>query len=107
MRRRRFLEDEGRSPEEVLEDGANPDPFDIVFRQEINEKLCEIMSSLGGLECKVLQMRFGLKDGIEMTAEEVAVELGLTPERVQQLEARALRNLRHPDISNRLKELLK
>ena len=52
-------------------------------------------------------MRFGLKDGIEMTAEEVAVELGLTADRVRQLETRALRNLRHPDISNRLKDLLK
>ncbi len=100
-------EEEGLSPEEVLGDGANPDPFDIVFRQEINEKLCEIMSSLGGLECKVLQMRFGLKDGSEMTVDEVADELGLTAERVRQLETRALRNLRHPDISNRLKDLLK
>ena len=100
-------DDEGRSPEEVLADGANPDPFDIVFRGEINEKLCEIMGSLGELECKVLQMRFGLVDGYEMTVDEVAEELRLASERVRQLEAKALRNLRHPDISNRLKDLLK
>lgn len=100
-------EEEGRSPEEVLGDGANPDPFDIVFRQEINEKLCEIMGSLGELECKVLQMRFGLVDGCEMTVDEVADELGLTFDRVRQLETLGLRKLRHPDISSRLKDLLK
>jgi RNA polymerase primary sigma factor len=100
-------EEEGRSPEEVLGDGANPDPFDIVCRRQINKRLCEIMGSLGELECKVLQMRFGLVDGSEMTVDEVADELGLTPEHVRQLETKAMRNLRHPDISSRLKELLK
>ena len=100
-------EDEGRSPEEELGDDGNPNPFDIVFRREINEKLCEVMGSLGEPECRVLQMRFGLVDGDEMTVDEVADELGLTPERVRQLEAKALRDLRHPDISSRLKDLLK
>ena len=100
-------EEEGRSPEEVLGDGANPDPFDIVYRRQINKRLCEIMGSLGELECKVLQMRFGLKDGSEMTVDEVADELGLTCDRVRQLETLGLRKLRHPDISSRLKDLLK
>jgi RNA polymerase primary sigma factor len=100
-------EEDARSPEEVLGDVTNPDPFDIVFRREINERLCEIMGSLGKPECRVLQMRFGLLDGCEMSVDEVADELGMTPERVRQLEARAMRNLRHPDLSNRLKELLK
>jgi RNA polymerase primary sigma factor len=100
-------EEEGRSPEELLGDKANPDPFQIVFRQEINARLCEIIGSLNELECRVLQMRFGLVDGFEMTVDEVAEELGLAPQRVRQLEARAMRNLRHPDLSSRLKELLK
>jgi RNA polymerase primary sigma factor len=100
-------EEEGRSPEELLGDAANPDPFDIVFHQEINEKLCEIMGSLGELECKVIQMRYGLVDGCEMTVDEVADELGLTFDRVRQLETLGLRKLRHPDISSRIKDLLK
>jgi DNA-directed RNA polymerase sigma subunit (sigma70/sigma32) len=48
----------------------------------MNRKLCEIMGALGEQECKVLQMRFGLADGSEMTVDEVADDLGLTPERV-------------------------
>jgi len=99
--------EEGRSLEEELGDEANPDPLDVVYREQINTRLCEIMGALGEMECKVLQMRFGLTDGGEMTVEEVADELGLKPERVRQLEKRALRSLRHPDISIQLKELLK
>jgi RNA polymerase primary sigma factor len=100
-------EEDGRSPEELLGDDTNPDPFDIIFRRETKERLCEIMGFLGEQECRVLQMRFGLVDGCEMSVEEVAEELGLTPQRVRQLETKAMRNLRHPDISSRLKDLLK
>jgi RNA polymerase primary sigma factor len=74
--------EEGRSLEEELGDGANPDPLDVVYRRQMNRKLCEIMGALGEQECKVLQMRFGLADGSEMTVDEVADDLGLTPERV-------------------------
>ena len=100
-------EEDGRCPEELLGDETNPDPFDVIFRQETKERLCEIMGSLGEQECRVLQMRFGLVDGCEMTVEEVADELGLTSDRVRQLETKAMRNLRHPAISSRLKDLLK
>ena len=100
-------EEDGRCPEELLGDETNPDPFDVIFRQETKERLFEIMGSLGEQECRVLQMRFGLVDGCEMTVEEVADELGLTSDRVRQLETKAMRNLRHPAISSRLKDLLK
>ena len=99
--------EEGRSLEEELGDGANPDPLDVIYRRQMNKKICEIMGALGEQECKVLQMRFGLAADSEMTVDEVADELGLTPERVRQLATKALRNLRHPDLSSRLKELLK
>jgi RNA polymerase primary sigma factor len=59
------------------------------------------------MERKVLSMRFGLQDGNEMTVEEVAEELEITPARVKQIETKALRSLRHPDISDQLNELLK
>jgi RNA polymerase primary sigma factor len=100
-------QDERRSLAEELGDRANPDPLDVVYRGQMNRKLCEIMGALSEQECKVLQMRFGLADGGEMTVDEVADDLGLTPERVRQLETRALRGLRHPDLSNQLKELMK
>jgi RNA polymerase primary sigma factor len=100
-------EEEGRSIEEELRDGANPDPVEILYRRQINSKLCEIMGALSEEECKVLQMRYGLSDRSEMTVDEVADELGLAPERVRQLETRALRSLRHPDLSSQLKDLLK
>ena len=100
-------EEEGRSPEEELGDGSNPDPLEIILRGQINKKLCEIMGALGEKECRVLQMRFGLVDGSEMTVDEVAQALGITPAHVSQLETRALRSLRHPDFSDLLKDLLK
>jgi len=96
-----------RSLEEQLTDRSNPDPDTIIHRQQINTRICEILGCLGEMERKVLMMRFGLVDGSEMTVEEVANELGMTPERVKKLEAKALRSLRNPDISSRLKDLLK
>ncbi len=59
------------------------------------------------MERKVMMMRFGLLDGSEMTVEEVSEALDITPARVKQLETKALRCLRHPDLSGQLKELLK
>ena len=70
-------------------------------------KICEILGCLDEMELKVMMMRFGLLDGSEMTVEEVAEELDITPARVKQLETKALRSLRHPDLSCQLKELLK
>jgi RNA polymerase primary sigma factor len=99
--------EEGRPLEEQLKDRSNPNPLAAIQRRQVNRKICEILDCLDELERKVLSMRFGLQDGSEMTVDEVADELGLTPERVRQLETRALRNLRHPGISSRLKNLLK
>jgi RNA polymerase primary sigma factor len=100
-------DEDGRSLEEQLKDGSNLDPLLVIQREQINSKICEILGCLGEIEQQVMIMRFGLLDGSEMTVEEVAEELNITPERVKQLETKALRSLRHPDISSQLKDLLK
>ena len=100
-------DEDGRSLEEQLENGSDIDPLLVIQRKQINSKICEILECLGEVERQVMMMRFGMLDGSEMTVDEVADELGLTPERVRQLETRALRSLRHPDISSQLKDLLK
>ena len=100
-------DEDGRSLEEQLKDRSNPEPDIIIHRKQINSKICEIMDCLDEMERKVMMMRFGLLDGSEMTVEEVAEELDITPARVKQLETKALRSLRHPDLSCQLKELLK
>ena len=100
-------DEDGRSLEEQLEDGSDIDPLLVIQQKQINRKICEILECLGEVERQVMMMRFGMLDGSEMTVDEVADELGLTPERVRQLETRALRSLRHPDISSQLKDLLK
>jgi RNA polymerase primary sigma factor len=100
-------DEDGRSLEEQLENGSDIDPLLVIQQKQINRKICEILECLGEVERQVMMMRFGMQDGSEMTVDEVADELGLTPERVRQLETRALRSLRHPDISSQLKDLLK
>jgi RNA polymerase primary sigma factor len=99
--------EDGRSLEEQLADRSNPDPDVVIHRQQINSKICKILDCLGEMERKVMMMRFGLQGDGEMTVDEVAEELGIRPERVKQLETKALRTLRHPELSGQLKELLK
>ena len=99
--------EDGRSLEEQLMDRSNPDPDVVIHRQQINNKICKILDCLGEMERNVMMMRFGLQGDGEMTVDEVAEMLGIRPERVKQLETKALRTLRHPDFSGQLKELLK
>lgn len=92
--------------DDYIIDGSTGDPLDVIARQQLNRQLREILDSLSELECKVVEMRFGLKDGRDMTVEEVADELGLKPERVRSLEARALRNLRNPGLIKKLLQII-
>jgi len=72
----------------------------------LKKKLDEVMSSLTPHEQRVLQLRFGLKDGQSRTLAEVGVEFNVTRERIRQIEAKALRRLRHPSRSRKLKDYL-
>ena len=73
---------------------------------ELKEQLAEVLGTLTEREQKVLRLRFGLDDGRARTLEEVGKEFNVTRERIRQIEAKALRKLRHPSRSRKLKDYL-
>jgi RNA polymerase primary sigma factor len=92
---------------DFIEDESLPGPVDAASRQLLKEQMSDILDSLNERERKVLEMRFGLKDGQGRTLEEVGQEFGVTRERIRQIEAKALRKLRHPIRSKKLKDYLR
>ena len=72
----------------------------------LKEQLANVLSTLTEREEKVLRLRFGLEDGRQRTLEEVGQEFQVTRERIRQIEAKALRKLRHPSRSKKLKDFL-
>ena len=72
----------------------------------LKEQLAEVLKTLTPREEKVLNLRFGLEDGNPKTLEEVGKEFNVTRERIRQIEAKALRKLRHPTRSKKLKDFL-
>jgi RNA polymerase primary sigma factor len=72
----------------------------------LKDQVEEVLSTLTPRERRVLQLRFGLEDGRSRTLEEVGKEFGVTRERIRQIEAKALRKLRHPSRSKKLKDYL-
>ena len=81
-------------------------PADAASRQLLKEQMQDILDSLSSRERRVLQLRFGLEDGQSRTLEEVGQKFGVTRERIRQIEAKALRKLRHPTRSRKLKDYL-
>ena len=79
---------------------------DTVFQQELHDMLDNVLSTLTAREEKVIRMRFGLDNGRPMTLEQVGYEYYVTRERIRQIEVKALRKLRHPSRSKRLKDYL-
>lgn len=86
------------------ETGARPE--DAASHELLKEQVVEVLDSLNDREKKVLKLRFGLEDGRQRTLEEVGKEFGVTRERIRQIEAKALRKLRHPTRSKKLKDYL-
>jgi RNA polymerase primary sigma factor len=72
----------------------------------LKQELAEALSTLNDREREVIKLRFGLEDGTPRTLEEVGKEFNVTRERIRQIEAKALRKLRHPNRSRKLKEFL-
>ena len=98
--------EENSSLGDFIEDDSLPGPADQASRHLLKEQMTEILSGLTERERKVLEMRFGLKDGMARTLEEVGQEFGVTRERIRQIEAKALRKLRHPIRSRKLRDYL-
>jgi RNA polymerase primary sigma factor len=91
---------------DFIEDESLTGPVDEALRHLLREQMKDILDSLSPRERHVLKLRFGLDDGQTHTLEEVGQKFGLTRERVRQIEARALRKLRHPLRSRKLKDYL-
>ena len=91
---------------DFIEDETIPGPADETSRQLLREQMKDILDSLSPRERHVLRLRFGLDDGQARTLEEVGQKFGVTRERVRQIEAKALRKLRHPLRSRKLKDYL-
>ncbi len=91
---------------DFIEDRNAPAPADAASFQLLKEQVDEVLHTLTEREARVLQLRFGLEDGRSRTLEEVGREFGVTRERIRQIEAKALRKLRHPTRSRKLKDFL-
>ncbi len=88
---------------DFIEDKVLPSPPETVININLREQIGEALKSLTEREAKVLKMRFGLGDGNEHTLEEVGQQFKVTRERIRQIEAKALRKLKHPSRSRKLK----
>jgi len=91
---------------DFIPDDESPAPQDSAAYTLLKEQLEEVMQTLTPREAKVLKLRFGLEDGKARTLEEVGREFQVTRERIRQIEAKALRKLRHPSRSKRLKDYM-
>ena len=98
-------EDDSHLGDFIPDDDA-PAPADAVAVALLKEQLTEVLNTLTPREAKVLRLRYGLDDGKARTLEEVGKEFNVTRERIRQIEAKALRKLRHPSRSKKLKDFL-
>ena len=91
---------------DFIPDEDAPAPAEAASYALLKEQLIEVLNTLTEREEKVLRLRFGLDDGRARTLEEVGKEFNVTRERIRQIEAKALRKLRHPSRSKKLKDYL-
>lgn len=91
---------------DFIEDTSQPQPYDQASKQLLKENIEEVLQTLSDREARVLKMRFGLETSRPMTLEEVGKEFGVTRERIRQIEAKALRKLKHPSRRKKLQDYL-
>ncbi|MBT3554595.1 MAG: RNA polymerase sigma factor RpoD [Chloroflexi bacterium] len=99
-------EEENSSLGDFIPDNNAQAPVDAASYQLLKEQVDDVLDSISQRERRVLQLRFGLEDGRSRTLEEVGREFGVTRERIRQIEAKALRKLRHPTRSKKLRDFL-
>jgi len=91
---------------DFISDDSQLSPYESTSQQMLRENVEEVLSALSDREAKVLRMRFGLNDNKMMTLEEVGKKFGVTRERIRQIEAKALRKLKHPSRRKKLQDFL-
>ena len=91
---------------DFIEDKQAPNAIDLAAISLLKERLSEVLTTLTERERHILELRFGLVDGYRRTLEEVGIQYKVTRERIRQIEAKALRKLRHPTRSSHLKGFL-
>jgi RNA polymerase primary sigma factor len=91
---------------DFIEDSNAPAPQDATTVSMLKEQILSILDNLTPREEMVLRLRYGIDDGHPRTLEEVGKEFGVTRERIRQIEAKALRKLRHPQRSKKLKDFV-
>ncbi len=99
-------EDEDSYLGDFIEDTKQATPYELTTQRLLRENIEEVLSGLSDRESKVLEMRFGLRGAKPMTLEEVGREFGVTRERIRQIEAKALRKLKHPSKRRMLQDYL-
>ena len=99
-------EEEESNLGDFLVDSRMISPSEAVINLNLREQTAEVLKTLSPREEKIVKMRFGLQDGSEHTLEEVGQDFAVTRERIRQIEAKALRKLRHPSRSHRLRNFL-
>jgi RNA polymerase primary sigma factor len=92
---------------DFIEDQDSPAPADTVTKNLLREQLRDVLHTLPPREVRILQLRYGLHDGQSYTLEEVGRKMGVTRERVRQIEAQALSRLRHPSHRRKLADYLR
>src|SRR3989338_257696 len=99
-------EDKEATLEQFVADTDQPSLIESVSKEFLRDYLNEVLDTLSDRERKVLIMRFGLDDGKNKTLEDVGKEFSVTRERIRQIEAKAIRKLRHPTRARKLKDFL-
>ncbi len=100
-------EDEDSVLGDFIMDEDSVAPIEAVTMNMLREQISDILNSLPPREVRILQLRYGLVDGQSYTLEEVGKKLGVTRERVRQIEAQALSRLRHPTHARKLRDYLR
>lgn len=99
-------DDKEATLEQFVSDRSQPTLYDKVSKELLKEAMNKVLETLSPREKKVLIMRFGLDDGKPKTLEEVGKEFKVTRERIRQIEAKAIRKLKHPTRARKLKDFL-